>query len=767
MVEPSESLFAIDRLPAYKDQCKGMSSHQSFVYKLGLELCMNYVTKDEKIAEMYDQEFVHDLHARNTVFDLPKLKCRLCPFKTESKLVLDSHMTEPHHFATSYICNFCPDFKTKSKEKYLEHLLDEHNRVAKMDKPFINSSIMCPVCDYETAISTATPKLCDIDKTQIHIEHHCPFRDKNNEVNPVLKIDYKHILNNNLSPSQFDLIDYEFMFNKKPNDTYVNKYSLFSACLLKTNSALASSALQEEAFVVQQTKLLESFLPNNKVLIQKENKAQKSSAQQQPIITSSTKINQIPVTNNIKIAPQNNNIPKINVLNSKPVHTISYSNNPIKCDLCTVFFSGTFALVNYEAHLKTVHSLRNVQDLRACLSKCFRPVEQKSSPQSIKVIKLNQNLVLVRKNPNEVKQVTPVIKRPIEVIDLENEDDNTKKFKTNENNELLIQVKLKEIDTEKKFIFSLLKIQKNDSDLVELKGIQGTCYICKFQFQNILSHLHTEHQLDASKSLQLNRCILCGSVYEDKNDLIRHQYDKHSLITFSSLNKIFTLDSANVKKIDSSTNLDQKEAPKDDDCIALDDDTSVKEPIINLKIDSKSEEKISDKDKNIKKCVKCSKKFESFSKLLYHVKNEHGHLQNKKAVDSDRESLGNGELKVDNVKENDEVKIRTDSDKKKETEVAEELKNISDLPKKIEKITCKFCDYSDMDNYSDYETHLSDVHMKRCQIRLRKLSDNDEALRTKLTELKNKKELSTLFIKSEEMSPDDSNLRRRSRRLRK
>ncbi|CAF0844311.1 unnamed protein product [Brachionus calyciflorus] len=698
MNQPGESLFAIDSLAVYKDQCKNMSPHQSFVYKLGLELCMSYITQDEETADLYDSKFIEDLEEKNKVFKFPYCKCQICGFKTESRLVMDSHLTEPHNLTTNNVCNFCPNFKAKSKEKYSEHVLKEHGRLAKLEKHFIDEKLMCPICDYETPIATVTPKIIDLERTQNHVLNQCPFRDNNTDVNPVFTIDYKHILNNNLAPSQFDLLNYEFLFNKKPQDNLVNKFNLFSACLLKTNSILATQATQEDNFMLQQTKILESLLYNKPLSVQKEN----------IIHNKSIKINQIP------IGPVQN-VPK-------PIQKISYDQNPIKCDLCTVVFSGTFALVNYETHLKMAHQIRNLQDLRACLSKCFRPVEPKTTPQSIKVIKINQNLVLLRKN--EINPITQVVKRPIEVIDLEKEDDLVVKKPKIDNNELLIQAKLKEIETEKKIIFSLLKIHKNDSDLVELKGIQGNCYVCKKSFQNLLSHLSVEHQIDTCKSLELNRCILCGGVFQDKSENIKHQYESHNLISFSSLNKIFTIDQVKLD-VKNNTNNEPKNEPKNEtknepnnepknvlknelknnlkddlDCVIIDEKKE-----INLKIDTKNNEVKNDDLNKGKKCVKCHKEFDSFNTLLDHVKNEHGSFGNKVTVN----------------------------------EKVEPISSVLD-----KKITCKFCGNTEIKNTEEYQKHLIESHIKKCQVKVQKLTESDDRVKNKIEQIQNEAKLASL-----------------------
>lgn len=705
MSHGSEHLFVIDCLPEYKEELIKMKPHESFVYKLGLELCTSYITRDEEVANKYESKFVDELHKRNSCFRLPYCQCQACGFRTESRLVMDSHLAEPHHFSSLNVCNFCPNFKAKSREKYLHHVQTVHKRVPKAEKPFISYSLMCHICDYETNITTVNPKQQDLERTQNHIKNSCPFREHNSDLNPLLKIDYNQILDNNLSPSLFDLLNYEYLFDSKPKDSYVNKYNLFSSSLMKTNSLLASMALQEESFLIHQTKLLETMILN-RPSVSSQNSAKKN------ITQNSTKRDQIGPDNSMRVL---NSIPVKNSLaNNKPIQSISYDTNPIKCDLCSVSFNGVFALVNYETHLKSVHSMRNLQDLRACLSKCFRPVETKASPQNVKVIKLNQNLLLVKKIANEKCNLTPV-KRPIELIELDKDDIPNKCAKSNENTDIFVQIKLKEIEAEKKFIFSLLNIRKNDSDLVELKGIQGTCYICKKLCQNILSHLLVEHHLDASKSLQLNRCILCGNEPMDKNELIKHQYHVHNIISFLSLNKIFTVD----KSLE--TKLEYSNVTNDNDCIIIDNENN--DVSINLKISSRTgpaNDKVNE-SKLAKKCIKCAKEFDTFIQLLNHVKKDHENLGNKNYE---------SEKKATEVKKSDSV--------------------MSASSKK-----CQFCNV-EIESSVDLELHLVKHHMKAFEIRLKKIADIE-------SNTKSGKKLSKKYKENS----NDYSLLRRSNRIKK
>ncbi|RNA24473.1 hypothetical protein BpHYR1_051898 [Brachionus plicatilis] len=664
MSQSTEHLFVVDTLPEYKDHFGAMKPHQAFVYKLGLELCLSHVTQDDNAAEQYDAQVIQELHQRNKCFRHPYCQCQTCGFRTESRLAMDSHLTEPHQFTSSNVCNFCPFFKAKSRDKYHYHLETVHKRVPKVEKPFIDYALMCPICDYETTITTVSPKAHDLERTLNHVQNACPFRQDNQQAANSLNIDYNHILANNLSPSLFDLLDYEFLFHSKPREAYVNKFGLFSSSLMKTNSLLASMAVHEETFMIHLTKLMQTMVPN----ANPESQAARDAARPKKAVT----------------------------VNNKPVQTMSRDASPIKCDLCSVTFMGVFSLVNYETHLKSVHCMRNIQDLRACLSKCFRPAGPPSPAQHIKLIKVKQNLVLVKKSDNH--QVAPV-KRPIELIELDKDEVvDTKCAKNNENTDIFVQVKLKEIEAEKKFIFSLLKTRKNDSDLVELKGIQATCYVCKKMCPNMLAHLLTEHHVDPRKSLQLNRCILCGTQPADKNELIKHQYQVHGIISFLSLNKIFTVD----KSADKQKEEEGTKSVEDDDCIII--DSHQNDVSINLTISSQNssaDEKVPD-NKLAKKCIKCAKQFDTFIQLLNHVKKDHENLKNGEPAHTEK--------KTDEQKMDDSVASSVSGKK------------------------CQFCSI-EMESSEDYEQHLVASHMKAFEIRLKKMASVGRTAKDKNAQL--------------------------------
>jgi hypothetical protein len=184
---------------------KTMRPHESFVYKLGYELAFDFIQSSESRSSSpnLSQESV----SNTSTFKFNLKKCHLCNFQSESRLVIDQHLAEPH--ATNCIkCAFCSSFRTKSKPDYREHLFKVHNRVCKMENPL--SKQMCSICDYE----------CKNDQGKLskHVHFNCQFREINLECNELIRSQ----LNNPQAPTQVNLLDYEFMFDLK-QPSYISK----------------------------------------------------------------------------------------------------------------------------------------------------------------------------------------------------------------------------------------------------------------------------------------------------------------------------------------------------------------------------------------------------------------------------------------------------------------------------------------------------------------------------------------------------------------
>lgn len=121
------------------------------------ELKNNSDIPDENISLNIEnkKEFLNNLQytksilkRRNKPFHFQQRTCPKCDFKSESRIILDQHLTQPHYYRTVYICNFCNDMKSNSKEEYRSHVFHVHGRCATIEKP--PSNFMCPICDFES-----------------------------------------------------------------------------------------------------------------------------------------------------------------------------------------------------------------------------------------------------------------------------------------------------------------------------------------------------------------------------------------------------------------------------------------------------------------------------------------------------------------------------------------------------------------------------------------------------------------------------------------
>jgi hypothetical protein len=176
---------------------------------------------------------------------------------------MDTHLCEPHFYTSKFMCNFCSDFKTERKEDYRVHLKLVHDRDAKFEIKFLSNDLMCQICDFECFSMSSRGYL---DK---HRQASCPFREDNllrseyflskGLADAQCFIDYKHILNNILSPNDYDTIDYEFMFGTRPLGMFVNKYGLLTQTI-NPSSPMTYAIRKEESNKYVMFKTLQALI---------------------------------------------------------------------------------------------------------------------------------------------------------------------------------------------------------------------------------------------------------------------------------------------------------------------------------------------------------------------------------------------------------------------------------------------------------------------------------------------------------------------------
>lgn len=179
---PPQTAFLLDHDPNLRgflgSNLDELNSHESFAFKLGLELALTSYTTPEHLGQSsYDSLKSLNHHLTG---DLKIKKCEACDFQTESELALDEHKSEPHtklgnDGSRFIVCLFCDEFKTRSHEQYRSHVELEHKRMCHLETaPFVNDAFMCNVCDFEATGDEYTA----IDRIERHIDSICPFREE-------------------------------------------------------------------------------------------------------------------------------------------------------------------------------------------------------------------------------------------------------------------------------------------------------------------------------------------------------------------------------------------------------------------------------------------------------------------------------------------------------------------------------------------------------------------------------------------------------------
>jgi hypothetical protein len=93
-----------------------------------------------------------------------------------------------------------------------------------------------------------------------------------------------------------------------------------------------------------------------------------------------------------------------------------------------------------------------------------------------------------------------------------------------------------------KSLDSLLSNDSKTLKLFEVQLIGGTCFLCKFQrFDNLISHFSDVHSVSIAKSIDNLQCLCCCQSFNTRFKLVLHQYVVHKIVTFASLNKVYSV----------------------------------------------------------------------------------------------------------------------------------------------------------------------------------------------------------------------------------
>uniref|UniRef100_A0A183G420 C2H2-type domain-containing protein n=1 Tax=Heligmosomoides polygyrus TaxID=6339 RepID=A0A183G420_HELPZ len=84
------------------------------------------------------------LRKRNEPYKLKMLSCQVCGFKTESRMVLQSHRSTVHYKNGKYQCAMCPEFDT-NEQRLMNHYLESHSVIASKEET--QAKYPCLICD--------------------------------------------------------------------------------------------------------------------------------------------------------------------------------------------------------------------------------------------------------------------------------------------------------------------------------------------------------------------------------------------------------------------------------------------------------------------------------------------------------------------------------------------------------------------------------------------------------------------------------------------
>jgi hypothetical protein len=224
-----------------------MRPFESFVYSLGLELVeSNFNSHNDKDNDLRKDSFNLSKLRVQPFNDLKLMKCKNCDFQTESQIVMDQHLSQPHRVLDDQnhwkiVCNFCQSTTLFSQPDYRKHMLKAHGQnIAKTFKEDeLKKSSMCSICDFECPAS-----LSRVERKEKMIEHskfQCSFRESNLQMTlaaaflensqtsrkPGPFVDFKYILDHCQTPHLLDHLYYEFCFGVKPLDSLVDNFDLF------------------------------------------------------------------------------------------------------------------------------------------------------------------------------------------------------------------------------------------------------------------------------------------------------------------------------------------------------------------------------------------------------------------------------------------------------------------------------------------------------------------------------------------------------------
>ncbi|XP_067135671.1 MOG interacting and ectopic P-granules protein 1-like [Centruroides vittatus] len=156
----------------------GLSRVKEWYHKDMIRLKERQMKRDGKSKILKDNQERHEeayLAAKraNRPFSFPVMRCELCPFNTDSEIVLEGHNLMPHITSRrEFRCSYCA-FLTRDAKSIMFHYEAIHNKQAVLEPPA--QFYECPFCSFESNLKTkANSHVNRCQKNFIYIRNQAP-----------------------------------------------------------------------------------------------------------------------------------------------------------------------------------------------------------------------------------------------------------------------------------------------------------------------------------------------------------------------------------------------------------------------------------------------------------------------------------------------------------------------------------------------------------------------------------------------------------------
>lgn len=135
----------------------GLSRVKQWYHKDIINQTRKQIHKDGELDDLVEelksqQEMFNECRHANSAFIFSMDKCEFCEFKTESRLVLQGHLSFPHLTSRrEYKCNYC-QFATRDSKQIVIHTQALHDKHCRIEMP--PQLYECPVCPYESGVKS-------------------------------------------------------------------------------------------------------------------------------------------------------------------------------------------------------------------------------------------------------------------------------------------------------------------------------------------------------------------------------------------------------------------------------------------------------------------------------------------------------------------------------------------------------------------------------------------------------------------------------------